>query len=346
MLQGDMPFSQLAQLPPTPWHVPPSPLPPPYVPYLHVPMPQPTPQLPTPKPPPAPAPPAQPTPALPQPTPPCVQPAPPLPTALAHMASVVSGATELSPGQCHRSPVYAARTTAQASAAQVLSGVSQSTWIVLAFYHFLRRRAEESGSAIHRRVMATVRERVLTLRASPPRALKSFDVGVTDRLSLVYRNSSGKLSDEHPACDNKALIRDGTALTADGQCVEPQLPPPDSPYELCPDASGGICYLNRALGTAQWDPPPGSTPLQPSAFVDAPAFSSPPPLYPFVMGLNALRGTRWEPIFEDADSRVRLYNVDTGSVRDAPWISLRTPEGCVFFANLVSHETRWFPPHT
>lgn len=239
-----------------------------------------------------------------------------------------------------------ARTIAQASVAQVLSGVSRSTWIVLAFCHMLRRQAEESGSAIHRRVMATVCERVLTLRASPPRALKSFAVGVTDRLALVYRDSSGKLSDEHPASGNKALIRDGAALAANGRCVEPQLPPPDSPYELCPDTSGGICYLNRDLGTAQWDPPPSSTPLQQSAFEDAPAFSSPLPLYQFGMGLNALHGTRWEPIFEDAASRVRLYNVDTGSDRNAPWISLRTPEGCVFFANLVSHETCWFPPRT
>ena len=31
-------------------------------------------------------------------------------------------------------------------------------------------------------------------------------------------------------------------------------------------------------------------------------------------------------------------------MRAAPWVSLRTGGGCVFFANLVSQETRWLPP--
>ena len=35
----------------------------------------------------------------------------------------------------------------------------------------------------------------------------------------------------------------------------------------------------------------------------------------------------------------------SGAVRDAPWIVLRTPSGVAYFANLVSRETRWLPPH-
>ena len=160
----------------------------------------------------------------------------------------------------------------------------------------------------------------------------------------MYRDSRGQLSSARPARAPVELICIGSALAADGSCAEPQLPPPDSPFELCPDASGAICYNDRDLGTAQWDPPPGSTPLQPSVFADVPAFSSQPPPYPVGVGLGSLRGTRWEPLYEDARNRVRLYNVDTGAIRDAPWISLRTAAGCVFFANLVSEETRWLPP--
>ena len=36
---------------------------------------------------------------------------------------------------------------------------------------------------------------------------------------------------------------------------------------------------------------------------------------------------------------------DSGAVREGPWVSLRTQAGVVFFANLVTRETRWLPPH-
>ena len=32
-------------------------------------------------------------------------------------------------------------------------------------------------------------------------------------------------------------------------------------------------------------------------------------------------------------------------MRDAPWIALRTRDGCIYFANLLTRETRWLPPH-
>ena len=51
-------------------------------------------------------------------------------------------------------------------------------------------------------------------------------------------------------------------------------------------------------------------------------------------------------IFHDADHEVLLRHKLTDAIRDAPWISLRTDEqGRIFFANLVTRETRWFPPH-
>jgi hypothetical protein len=40
-----------------------------------------------------------------------------------------------------------------------------------------------------------------------------------------------------------------------------------------------------------------------------------------------------------------LVNQQTGAVRDAPWIALRTRDGCIYFANLLTRETRWLPPH-
>jgi hypothetical protein len=41
---------------------------------------------------------------------------------------------------------------------------------------------------------------------------------------------------------------------------------------------------------------------------------------------------------------VLLYHVHTGAIREGPWIALRPPDGCIFFAILVCKETRWFPP--
>jgi hypothetical protein len=74
----------------------------------------------------------------------------PLSTVLAHMASIATGSTELSPGQRRRSAVYAVRTAAHGTAARVLGSVMPSTWIALAFVYTLRRQAEESSPAIGR----------------------------------------------------------------------------------------------------------------------------------------------------------------------------------------------------
>jgi hypothetical protein len=228
------------------------------------------------------------------------------------MASIAAGSTELSPGQRRHSAVYAVRIAAHGTAARVLGSVMPSTWIALAFVYTLRRQAEESLPAIGRRIFAAQRETVLSLRASPPKPLTAFDVGVTDELTLIYRDSRGRISTEHPVVAS-GLIQRGAALAADGSCVvpmlPPQLPPPNSSFELCPDSSSAICYLNRDLGTAQWNPPADSTPLQPYTFVDAPAFPPQPPPYPIDLGFNALRGTGWESLFEDTSNRVLLYHV-------------------------------------
>ena len=40
-----------------------------------------------------------------------------------------------------------------------------------------------------------------------------------------------------------------------------------------------------------------------------------------------------------------LQSVLTGAVRAAPWVALRASGLTVYFANLITRETRWFPPH-
>ena len=71
----------------------------------------------------------------------------------------------------------------------------------------------------------------------------------------------------------------------------------------------------------------------------------PPPLLPSDTQLASLRYTGWTSFFRDATNEVLLMHTRTGAVRNAPWIALRTPSGLPYFANLVSRETRWLPPH-
>ena len=69
------------------------------------------------------------------------------------------------------------------------------------------------------------------------------------------------------------------------------------------------------------------------------------PSFPPGLGFASLHGTQWHPVYSDRQGRVCLYHAETGAVREAPWVCLRTSDGRTFFANLVTHETRWFPPH-
>ena len=63
------------------------------------------------------------------------------------------------------------------------------------------------------------------------------------------------------------------------------------------------------------------------------------------MSQAMLRVGKWMPIFRDRKEETLLLNLDTGALRAAPWVSLRTEYGGIFFANLWTRETRWFPPH-
>ena len=42
------------------------------------------------------------------------------------------------------------------------------------------------------------------------------------------------------------------------------------------------------------------------------------------------------PLFDEVNNKIFLYHTKTGSVRAAPWISLRNEGGCIYFIKLVT----------
>ena len=170
-----------------------------------------------------------------------------------------------------------------------------------------------------------------------------YDVGydqASDRFS--FRDIHGAVTYHHPAA---AASSRACAYAPDGTAISPVSPPPTSAVVLSPESSGGWCYYDTVLGDASWFPPAGSTPLRHQQLTSVQLPPGPPPALPATIGLNSLRFTGWTPFFRDATNEVFLMNLSTGAVREGPWISLRTAGGLIYFANLVSRETRYLPPH-
>jgi len=94
----------------------------------------------------------------------------------------------------------------------------------------------------------------------------------------------------------------------------------------------------------QWTPPPGSTPLRARLFKEGPCFDSSPPPPPSGITLGHHAFSPWIPLYNDSKNSIQLQHRETGAVRDAPWVSLRTDGGRVYFANLLTWHTRWLPP--
>jgi hypothetical protein len=71
-----------------------------------------------------------------------------------------------------------------------------------------------------------------------------------------------------------------------------------------------------------------------------------PPSLPQEVRLGSLssKDSSWTPLYQDASHEVLLLNTRTGAIRDAPWICLRNRDGTLYFANLITRETRWLPP--
>lgn len=182
-----------------------------------------------------------------------------------------------------------------------------------------------------------------------PSPMVHHEVGIADGPMLVYRDQLGRVSPQHPAAQPEPGVPIGCTLMPDGSTATPLMPPPESPFEMVPDMSGGVCYYDRDSGSSQWAAPDGSTPLVCDAstrFGDMPHFADLPPTCPRELGLASLRWTQWLTLFSDVDDDVRLYHIETGSTRDAPWVSMRDMHGGIYFANLTTRETRWLPPRT
>ena len=262
--------------------------------------------------------------------------------------------------QTTRSRTYAERRARQLRAA---SAVPSRTWF--AFFaaahvcYVLRRRIKRVRTVRMRwyrftllslpvcsRFIAALRagRRLATvelLKLSPKPLL--YDVGYDSaKQSFSFRDAHGTISQQHPAASRTS----GRILAyhRDGTTTPPLSPPHGSSIVLCPEASGAWCYYDTASGISSWFPPAGSTALRPSSLVAAQLPSGLPPKLPDEMQLNALRFTGWTSLFRDATNEVLLMNMATGAMREAPWIALRTHAGAVYFANLVSRETRWLPP--
>ena len=179
------------------------------------------------------------------------------------------------------------------------------------------------------------------LKLSPKPLL--YDVGYDPTTqSFSFRDAHGTISQQHPAASRTS----GRILAyhRDGTTTPPLSPPHGSSIVLCPEASGAWCYYDTASGISSWFPPAGSTALRSSSLVAAQLPSGRPPKLPDEIQLNALRFTGWTSFFRDATNEVLLMNMATGAIREAPWIALRSHAGAVYFANLVSRETRWLPP--
>ena len=236
-----------------------------------------------------------------------------------------------------------AATVGMHAANRVLRAVQPRTWTWLWACQVVRRYAADAIARA--RSIVAQRARTLALLAQRPRAL-NYDVAYDSETGVFsFRSACGEIFTRHPTAADDHPV---SAYAADGSTVAPLQPPDDSSFVLAPEANGCWCYVNPATGETAWHAPAGSQPLQTCSFVDVPPFSGLPPALDrsFTVNSQALqRFGRWMPIYRDRQDEIHFLNLNTGAVRAGPWISLRTEHGCVFFANLLTRDTRWFPPH-
>ena len=264
-----------------------------------------------------------------------------------------------------RSAVFAERRNRLRAVGQVLSSTPGRVWLQLAFVSRLLRCLARTRLAVeHRatvllratlvlrpqcaRFVALLHSRVAVRRrlSTTPCPMLGYDVGYNaGQQQLIFRSPTGEVTSAHPA--GVAAGTTVPAFSADARIVSPMWPPPSSRFVLSPEASGAWCYYHIDLGHAHWCAPAGSLPLQlvKSQPLLAEPFSSPPPMLDPQIDFNSLNRVGWLALYADADSDVQLYCLATGSVRDDPWIALRTSAGGIYFANLVTRRTRWFPPY-
>ena len=259
-----------------------------------------------------------------------------------------------------RSRAHAARQTIRATTREKYASLPARAWYAWAFHLRLigllqrvRARLARAHLALTYRQNALsrqfvrklkqlvrARDAVMRLRSQAPQALM-FDMGYdSSTLTYSYRDANGRVSTDHPAaaCGNNVL--------APRALMQPLSPPAGSNVLVVPEGTGGHCFFDTTSGLASWNAPAGSGPLTSS--VVEPQTSVPteaPPHLGADMRLGTLNSNSdWTALYRDASHEVLLLNTRTGAIRNAPWISLRTSGGCVYFANLITGQTRWLPP--
>ena len=245
-----------------------------------------------------------------------------------------------------------ARRSGAWAAGRRLATVPQSTWLAISFAYQLRGRTLHRRSALARaavqlqplrtavRYICRLRESAALRARGRPRAMP-YDVGYdAETRQFSFRLSDGAISYMHPVGGHMP------AFSQYGQLVAPMTPPADSAFVLRPEASGAWCYYDTEFGGTQWHAPEGSTSLVSRSLEHqlGPCSRIPPSLPRSITGLDCLDETPWIAIYQDSDHRALLFHRLTGAVRSAPWVALRTQGGHVYFANIVTRDTSWFPP--
>ena len=227
--------------------------------------------------------------------------------------------------------------------------------------YVVRRRARERRAAAvaclqssayvaAARARVACRRRALSLLDRPPRPMPGYDVGYdATSEAFSFRDVCGVVRHEHPAAASPGPIPAYmTSGPEKGSVIAPVTPPSETMWVLCPERSGAWCYYNTASGESSWSPPESLTPLtlEPRTLLPAKLPTTRPPRLPETLQLGTLQlSTDWLAISRDAENVVLLMHRRTGAIRTGPWVALRTAGLGVYFANLVSRETRWLPPH-
>ena len=247
------------------------------------------------------------------------------------------------PRQTTANYAFTVRSARRSAALNLILHISSCTWRVLGFLYRLRRPA---------RLRAAYRAATLRIISSPPTPLLGYDIGFSDLTSdLVLRTPTGNFISHHPSSPNLPLA-EVAAYSPTGDAIPALVPPVESRLVLCPETSGSWCYYHVDHGSVMWHIPPdllpSSSPLASATLPPLASFTAerPPPSlnHRFHLTLDNLeRHTPWLPLYSDSDRSVSLYHKVTGCTRSAPWFTLRH-SGQVYFANIVTGETRWAPP--
>ena len=247
------------------------------------------------------------------------------------------------PRQTTANYAFTLRSARRSAALNLILHISSCTWRVLGFLYRLRRPA---------RLRAAYRAATLRIISSPPIPLLGFDLGFSNLTNdLVLRTPTGNFISHHPSSPNLPLA-EVAAYSPTGDAVPALVPPVESRLVLCPETSGSWCYYHVDHGSVMWHIPPdllpSSSPLASATLPHLTSFTAerpPPPLnHRFHLTLDNLeRHTPWLPLYSDSDRTVTLYHRVTGCTRSAPWFTLRH-SGRVYFANIITGETRWAPP--